>query len=163
MSQTGTPPVTLDTLDRLETLRDPAKSSPENRAFKRFVIRADAELHPMSRSTLDSTPVEIRLRDISRIGLGFVADQPLKIGTYWRCCFLERGYAVGEVACQVRHTQKAGDHCYLIGAQIVLPTGLMHQLGVNAADLSLTPPPRDAPAQPLDETYLQPHEVDGTG
>ena len=66
---TTRPRALLGELDRLETLRDPAQAG--QRQFHRFVIRGEAELHPMSRNQLDPTPLQIQLRDVSRGGIGF--------------------------------------------------------------------------------------------
>lgn len=123
----------LDELDRLESTREPDRSDLVNRQFARFVVRGDAELHPMTRSKLDTTPIEIKLRDIGRGGFGFIAETPIDPGTSWRCCFLDRGYVVGEIACVVRHCRQIGGRLYRAGAQIVVPTGLLVGLGVDPA------------------------------
>ncbi|MEM6756385.1 MAG: hypothetical protein AAF586_04395 [Planctomycetota bacterium] len=134
----------LDELDRLESLRAPEKTELCKRHFARFVVRGDAELQPMTRSKLDATPIEIKLRDIGRGGFGFIAEQPLEPGTPWRCAFLDRGYAVGEVACVIRHCDRIGGRLYLAGAQIVVPTGLLATLGVDPARID------EPPAGPTD-------------
>jgi hypothetical protein len=135
MSQATVPATLLDELDRLEMLRDPDKSITTQRQFTRFVVRGDAELHPMTRSCLDNTPVEVKLRDVGRGGFGFITEKPLPAGSSWRCCFLDHGYVVGEQACVVRHCRQIGPRLYLAGAQIVIPAGILLGLGVDAASL----------------------------
>ena len=68
----------LDELDKLESLREPEKAG--QRQFRRFVVRGEAELHPMNRNRLDPTPLTIQLRDISRGGVGFLCDQARWLG-----------------------------------------------------------------------------------
>ncbi|MEM6333470.1 MAG: hypothetical protein AAF823_09050 [Planctomycetota bacterium] len=163
MKQTTATTCMLDELDRLEAIRNPEHDAREKRAFERFVIRRDAELHPMNRSMLDPVPVEIKLRDLSHSGFGFIADQPLVTGSLWRCCFLDSGYVIGELACQIRHGSQVGSSLYLYGAQVVIPTGLMLQLGVDARHLhrSTTMTPSQPTANPeANEAFLQPHEVE---
>lgn len=121
----------LDELSRLEDLRDPTKSDKNHRQFRRFVVRATAELHPMSRSRLDSTPVEVHLRDISRYGAGLISHEPLPIDSGWRLTFLQQGYYIGEQPLVVRHCRPVGQGVYLVGGQFVIATGLMALLGVD--------------------------------
>ena len=83
----------LTHLDDLEGLR--SARTDHKRRFKRFVIRGEAELHPIGASELDRTPIDIKLRDIGCGGLGFVASQPLEIGSFWRAHFLLRSYTIG--------------------------------------------------------------------
>jgi hypothetical protein len=118
----------LDELDKLESLREPEKAG--QRQFRRFVVRGEAELHPMNRNRLDPTPLTIQLRDISRGGLGFLCDQPLEAYSAWRVCFLNEGYVVGEQALVVRHCRPVNDELYLVGGQFVIDAGLMISLGV---------------------------------
>jgi hypothetical protein len=126
----------LDELDRLESLRDSAKAG--QRQFHRFVVRGEAELHPMHRNWLDPTPINVQLRDISRGGLGFLSPQPLTPSSAWRACFLQAGYVIGEQAMIVRHCRAVNDALYLVGAQFVIDTGLLVQLGVSPGELEET-------------------------
>jgi hypothetical protein len=146
----------LDELDRLESLRDPAKAG--YRQFRRFVVRGEAELHPMNRNRLDPTPLTVQLRDLSRGGMGFLCDQPLEEYSAWRACFLQEGYVVGEQAMVVRHCRPVNDELYLIGGQFVIDTGLMVALGVSPGALE------DDQASQEDETrddedFLTPGEL----
>lgn len=125
---TTRPHVLLGELDRLESLRDPGRQG--LRSFHRFVARGDAELHPMNRNRLDPTPIEIKLRDISRGGLGFICSHPLPAQSFWRVCFLQHGYVVGEQAVVIRHCRQVSEGVYLIGGQFVMDAGLMITLGV---------------------------------
>ncbi|MEM0913508.1 MAG: hypothetical protein AAGK09_02750 [Planctomycetota bacterium] len=125
----------LDELDRLESRRAPDLLDVCNRQFARFATRGDAELHPMTRSKLDATPIEIKLRDIGRGGLGFIVEQFIEPGTPWRCVFLDSGYAVGEIACVIRHCDRIDGRVHLAGAQIVVPTGLLVMLGADPAQI----------------------------
>lgn len=121
----------LAELSRLETLRDSAACEVDSRQFRRFVVRGDAELHPMSRARLDRAPLDITLRDIGRGGFGFVCQQAMPAGSNWRVCFLRHGYVVGEQAIMVRHCRPVSEGVYLIGAQFVIDTGLLTLLGID--------------------------------
>jgi hypothetical protein len=123
----------LDELNHLESLRDPSKTG--NRQFKRFSIRGEAEMHPISRSRLDSTPIQIHLRDISRGGIGFVCQSCPDTNSSWRVCFLLHGYVVGGQATIIRHARPLGDGIFLVGGQFVLDSGLLSLLGVDPADI----------------------------
>jgi hypothetical protein len=124
------PETLLAELNRLEALRD-AKKPGQQRQFNRFAIRADAELHPVSRSRLDRTPIEVKLRDIGRGGMGFITQQPLPAGSGWRVAFLRHGYVVSHQAIFIRHCRPVSDGLYLIGAQFVVDTGTLAMLGVD--------------------------------
>jgi len=156
MTQTLVPDRLLDELDRLEDLRNPSHAAGAQRQFARFVVRGDAELHPMNRSKLDATPVEVKLRDIGRGGFGFIAEQPIEPGTSWRCCFLDRGFVVGEQACIVRHCRRVSDHLYLAGAQIVMPSGILVSLGVDPAQLD----DEVADIKCDDDSFMPPTDLD---
>jgi len=120
-------------LDRLESLRDPAQAG--YRRFQRFVVRAEAELHPMNRDRLDPTPIEVQLRDISRGGVGLLAQQPLEDLSAWRICFLQEGYVIGEQAMIVRFCRPVSENLHLIGGQFVIDTGLLISLGISPGAL----------------------------
>lgn len=125
------PEALLAELNRLEALRDPGRHGAHPRQFKRFVVRGEAELHPMSRSRLDRSPIEIKLRDVGRGGCGFITQQPIQAGSNWRIAFLQHGYVIGEQAIVVRHCRPVSEGLYLVGAQFVMDTGLMCTLGID--------------------------------
>lgn len=153
---TSRPHVLLGELDRLESLRDPGRQG--LRTFRRFVIRGDAELHPMNRNRLDPTPIEIKLRDLSRGGLGFICSQPLPERSSWRVTFLQHGYVVGMQALMIRHSRQVSDGVYLVGGQFVIDSGLMITLGIprSAMEESSAIGPDEADS----EEFLSPGEVE---
>ena len=123
----------LTHLDDLEGLR--SARTDHKRRFKRFVIRGEAELHPIGASELDRTPIDIKLRDIGCGGLGFVASQPLEIGSFWRAHFLLRSYTIGQQSMVIRHCREVREDTYLVGSQFCIEQGLMMSLGVDATEL----------------------------
>lgn len=141
----------LEELKRLEKLRVPKRST--QRRFQRFRVRADAELHPMDASQYDRTPLEIKLRDIGRGGIGFVCETPLAIGSVWRIDFMQRGYVIGRQAMIVRYCCDVRDGLYLIGAQFCIDTGLLMLLGIDAGTIS-----DEEASHPADD-FLSPNEV----
>lgn len=149
------PQALLQELTRLETLRDPSFVQ-SKRQFERFVIRADAELHPMDRSRHDQSPVPILLRDISRGGMGFVCSEPLSPDSTWHVSFTKDGYIIGSQAVIVRHCRLIKETTYLAGAQFCISSGLLAQLGIKASSLrdsdQSVSPTADAPnADPFDD------------
>lgn len=147
----------LAELNRLESLRDPAKSG-QQRQFKRFPVRGDAELHPMSRSRLDRQPLEVQLRDLGRGGVGFICHQPLPTGSSWRIAFLQHGYVVGEQAVLIRHCHAVSDGLYLVGGQFIADTGLLTILGLDPGAV-LDGDGADTPDEPPVAGFLPPSEV----
>jgi len=147
----------LGELDRLEALRDSSRQGLRN--FGRYVIRGDAELHQMNRNRLDPTPIEIKIRDISRGGMGFICSQPLAEHSSWRACFLQHGYVVGMQALVIRHCREVGEGTYLVGGQFVIDSGLMVTLGVPRGALQddEVMNPND---EPNNETFLSPREIE---
>lgn len=124
----------LGELNRLEALRDPQRQG--NRQFRRYAIRGDAELHPAEGSRVDRTPIDVKLRDIGRGGLGFVCEQPLAPGSVWRCCFLVRDQCFAQQSLVVRHCREVRDGLYLVGGQFCIDPGVMIALGVDPHDLA---------------------------
>ena len=125
----------LEELSKLEHVRMADSIDSCQRHFDRYVIRGDAELHPMNRSKLDPTPVEIQLRDIGRGGMGFICQEPLPAGSSWRVEFTRRGFAIGQQAIFVKYCQRVSECLYLIGSQFVIDTGLLTILGIDPAEI----------------------------
>lgn len=133
----------LDDLAELERLRDPAKSR-GLRQYRRFVVRTDAELHPMDPTHIDRMPIEVKLRDISRGGAGFVCSRNLAFRSVWRLVILHRGYAVSEMAVVIRHGRDIRDGVYLMGGQFGAETGAMVIAGVDPLAITTTDADADA-------------------
>src|SRR5580698_5769172 len=92
----------LAELAKLEGLRNP-QTEQRLRAYRRFVLRGDAELHDMERGPTEQSPLPVLLRDLGRGGVGFISPRVLEINSTWRICFLHRGYVVGQQGIVVRH------------------------------------------------------------
>ena len=153
---TSRPRSLLDELERLESLRDPQQAG--HRQFRRYVIRGEAQLHPMNRNQLDPTPITVQLRDLSRGGIGFLSPEGLSVGSTWRACFLKEGHVVGEQALMIRHCRAVGESLFLVGGQFIADTGLLLTLGVSPGEL------REGTLESQDETaddddYLGPTQV----
>lgn len=121
----------LGKLHSIEQAQEAPNNDNHPRLFRRYVVRGDAMLHPMNRSRLDATPLDIKLRDVSRGGIGFICDQPIGMHTTWRLEVLIGGYAVGAQALIVRHVEEVSAGMYLIGATFVLDTAILALLGVE--------------------------------
>ena len=124
-------------LAQLEALRDPTldQAGQSARDFRRYVIRGEATLYPVSRRKLDDAGTPVHLRDISRGGMGFICDRPLPQGSDWRIIFLHNGYAVAENCICVRHVRLVRPGIHLIGTNFVAAAGLLTLLGVDAGSL----------------------------
>jgi len=152
---TGTAFNLLDELTRLESLRDPERQG--QRQFRRFPIRCDAELHPMDVARTDRQPVDIKLRDIGRGGIGFVCHQPIEVGSNWRCAFVHHGQVLSQQAIVVRHCRQVQPGLYLLGAQFCLDLGVMVTLGLSPRDVI----DGDSGEQPMeDDAFVDPDHVD---
>lgn len=140
----GQPQQLLVALRKAERLRNLTNRT-GSRIYTRFDVRGEAELHPMDARRLDRQPLQIVLRDVSRGGVGFVADEPLDINSTWRICFLNRGHVVAQQAMIVRHCRSIADGAYLIGAMFCIETGVLSMLGVDpvAAQRADGPRPSD--------------------
>lgn len=125
----------LAQLDQLERLRRPVKTG--KRSFQRFMVRGDAALHPLDSSELDRTPVEVKLRDVSRSGVGLLTNRHMPEGSCWRLEFIRRGHPIGHQAVVVRHCREVQPGVYLTGTQVCLETGLLSLLGVDVGLLAL--------------------------
>lgn len=134
----------LDSLEQLERLRDPAKSR-GLRQFERFVVRAEAELHPNEPTALDRQPIEIRLRDIGIGGVGFVCTTPLDPRTQWQLVLTSHGFCIGAQPLTVRHRRLVQDGAYLVGGQFCGSTGLLLLAGVDPNAAANPHTDKDAP------------------
>lgn len=119
----------LGELNRLENLRDQNRSG--QRQFPRYFVRDDAELHPIDASRIDRTPVEIKLRDISRGGIGFICQQNLPVDSNWRVAFIQRRHVVAQQAVTIRHCREVRPSVFLVGAQVCFDAGLLITLGLD--------------------------------
>ncbi|MCX5662113.1 MAG: hypothetical protein NTW19_20750 [Planctomycetota bacterium] len=145
----------LAELAKLESLRNP-QSEQKLRAYRRFVLRGDAELSDMERGPSNSGPIQVLLRDIGRGGVGFICPQPLELNSTWRIAFLHRGYAVGHQGIVIRHCREVQAGVYLIGTQFCIETGMMCLLGIDPAAIR----DGDKPAKSNEPAlYLAPGEV----
>lgn len=126
----------LEQLDQLEKLRNPRPEPGQLRQFTRFVVRGVGEITPMDPHATQRGPVEVQLRDVGLGGVGFVTDQPLEAGSYYRICFFARSHALIEQHIVVRFVRPVAGDVFLCGAQFCAPAGLLALLGVEADDLN---------------------------
>ena len=148
----NTPLTLLNQLKRMEMAASAQAS--EQRQFRRFFCRADAELHPMDTAQVVRTPLEIKIRDISRGGMGFISQTLLAPASCWRACFLHRGCVIAQQSLIIRHCRSVGAGLYLAGAQFCIDTGVLSLVGIDPARISEGNNPQD------DESFLSPQDVD---
>lgn len=145
----------LAELAKLEGLRNP-QSEQKLRAYRRFVLRGDAELQDMERGPNSGAPIPILLRDIGRGGVGFISPQQLEVNSTWRIAFLHRGYAIGHQGVVIRHCRQVQPGTYLVGTQFCIETGLLCMLGLDPIDIREGDTPAKSNDPPL---FLAPGEV----
>jgi len=125
----------IDVLSRMEYWRQEPPVE-RHRAFKRFSIRGEARLEPVHEAFIDSAPSKVHLRDISRGGVGFLAEQFLEVGSVWRLAFTHHGRQVGTQVVIVRFCRLVQDGLFLVGGVFTVEPYLMVMLGVEETELS---------------------------
>lgn len=124
----------LTALAALEQSRKPSPAA-SRRQFTRYDVRGDAELIAPDRNQINIEPIIVMLRDVSRGGIGFVADSPVPSDSIWRIQFQQNGYDVADMNIVVRFSKLVASDIYLCGAQICVRSGIMCLLGIDAAQM----------------------------
>ncbi len=122
----------LAELDRLEFLRNASPNPGPNRRFERYSVRGTAILQPVCKQGLYDCNLEVQLRDVSRGGVGFLATELMVPFGFWQMSFIRDDLKIGEQEIIVRHCQQVSDGLYLAGAEFVVSSGLLNQIGVPA-------------------------------
>lgn len=124
----------IEVLSRMEYWRQEPPVD-RKRAFRRFVVRGEATLEPMQTGQSMNGHVHAMLRDISRGGIGFLADSFLQPGEVWRIRFEQHGHLIGQQPILVKFCRLVQDGMYLTGGQFVIEPALLIGLGVDEGDL----------------------------
>ncbi len=146
-------------LDRLESMRQTSPEVVSQRLFNRYVVRGDAELWPITRTQINHEPIEIKLRDVARGGVGFVADRPLRQGSTWELNLLHSGLVTATQPIVVRYCQEVGQELFLVGAQFIASSGLLAAMGVDPATLRSDEVQKQSDSGDDEEQFLSPSEV----
>lgn len=125
----------VEVLGRLDSESD-GQAAAEQRRFTRFSVRAPATLEPMEGWSQGTDQVPVMARNISRGGVGFVAERPLPAGSVWRIAFERRGRQVGSQTMVVLYCREIQKGTYLLGGQFIVEPGLMLMLGVDDTALN---------------------------
>lgn len=126
----------LASLNELEARSNP-DADRNHRLFKRYPIRAEAELTPMSRNGLSQDSIMVQIRDLGRGGVGFLSEQPLTIHSMWQMTFLTNGYSVASQGIMVRHNSPVQGGAHLIGAGFILGTGTLVAMGIDPGEIGV--------------------------
>ncbi len=129
------PRALLAVLAQLENIRDPSRIA-GLRQFARYIVRGDAELHPLGQGEINRAPIAIQLRDVSWTGIGFICNQRLNNNALFRLHMLNHGHSVGQQSMMVRHCREIRDNLYLVGGQFCIEAGMLSLLGLNPGALS---------------------------
>jgi hypothetical protein len=153
--QSSGPIRVLDVLSRLEQVCG-GKQDYRRRRHARHVVRGEAILLQLDRTSSDEPPITVMLRDVGRGGVGFIAQRSVAVGSLKRLRLLQRDYGIGEVDVMIQHCALVEDPVYLIGCEVCFNNGQMLLLGVDPATISTddqAEPGRDA------ASFLAPDEV----
>lgn len=153
------PQVLLQELQRLEGLRNP-QSAQHLRKYERHIVRIDAELLHMDRSSIDQAPVAVLVRDLGRAGVGFVSPVELEVESTWHLAFLRNGYVIGRQGVVIRHCRRIGDNAYLVGGQFCIESGLMTLLGIDPGQIhDGAAPSAGVESDEYSDQYLSPDDL----
>ncbi len=125
-------------LKRLEQQRHVTADVESQRRFRRFNVRADGLLESLDIAGEPSFPV--MLRDISRGGVGFLADRFLEPTSMWRLRIVRRGIVLGSQPLLVRYCRLIQSDLYIVGGQFVAEPSLMSAAGVSDEDIKANEP-----------------------
>jgi hypothetical protein len=109
----------------------PSEVPHERRQYRRFEVRAEADLYPMDRRAPHSHPVAALIRDIGQCGAGLIATADLPLDSTWRMAVLNRQLVIAQLPIIIRHSRKLGDAAWLINTQFCIESGLLSMLGIN--------------------------------
>ena len=98
-------------------------------------VRGEAELFAIDQSRPRTHSVSIQLRNVSMGGFGFIAQEPLDVGSRWRALIIQRNQQVAEQAVQIRHCRSIDRGIYFVGSQFCLDSCLIALLGLERAKL----------------------------
>lgn len=118
-------------LDRVESLQKSAAKAENRREYPRASVRAEVILHRTDRTGLDRAPIEAALRDIGVAGAGLLTNEPVRIGSTWRCEFLKDGHVIGTQCFLVRYCDPVAGGAFLIGGSFVVDTAVLYLLDVE--------------------------------
>jgi len=107
----------------------------EARRSRRQPVRGEAELHPVDRTHIDRTPMDVAVRDISRCGVGLLSPVPVQVNSLWRCTFLRHGRVFSEQTIIIRHCTSLSEGVYHIGGQFVIDCATMEMLDADPNDM----------------------------
>lgn len=125
----------MEVLSRLEQVRGD-KPDCRRRRHVRHVVRGEAILLEMDRTSSDEPPITVMLRDIGRGGVGFIAQRSVAVGCLKRLRLLQRDFGIGQVNVMIQHCGLVEEPVYLIGCEICFDNGQLLLLGVDPAALS---------------------------
>lgn len=108
----------------------------EQRRFRRFSVRAQARLEPVEGRSGELESVAAMMRNVSRGGVGVVAERPLPLGSVWRITFERKGRQVGSHLIVVLYCRRIQEGAYMLGGQFIVEPALLLMLGVDDAALS---------------------------
>jgi len=125
----------VEVLEQLESEADHGIGA-QQRRFRRFSVRAQAQLESVHSWSDAPERVSAMVRNISRGGVGFVAERSMPLGSVWRMAFERKGRQVGSQLIVVLYCRQIHEGTYMIGGQFIVEPALMLMLGVEDAALN---------------------------
>ncbi len=123
-----------EVLSRLDYWQqDPAIEA--NRGYRRFSIRGEASISTSSAKHSLDPALNVLLRDVGRGGISFLSEQSLQLGSSWRIALQKHGLYIAAIPIVICYCRKVQEGLYLVGTQFVVDAFVLHNLGIDLAEL----------------------------
>jgi len=121
----------------LTLLESRRSSSPgaSRRQFRRFVVRGEGQLQPLSIPTSETPVMEVQVRDVGWGGVGFVCTASLSPNSRWRINLTHHGEVLAQQTMIIRYCTPVVDDVWLVGGQFCAEAGTMMLLGVDLGQM----------------------------
>ncbi|MDY7110265.1 MAG: PilZ domain-containing protein [Planctomycetota bacterium] len=106
------------------------------RRFERFPARGEARLFPGEAGLIPPAVPTVHIRDVSRGGIGILANQPAKAGTFWQVQLGTERLVVASLPGFCRFCREVIPGAYLVGLAFGIDAGILLSLGVPAKSIS---------------------------
>lgn len=150
----------VDALTKIEKWRG-KPASIRKRRFTRFGVRGTALLvNAASVTTEDRRRTSVQLRDVSRGGVGFLHDQPLRVDCPYRLLLSEQELILGSMPLFIRYCQQIEKNAYLIGGEFGAEAALLAALGVSVRDIAGNDIPEDSLDADDGGDFIDPDQIE---
>ncbi len=151
----------VDALTEIEKWRT-KPASVRKRRFTRFGIRGSGMLVEVSINANTERPhtTPVQLRDVSRGGVGFLLDRPLRVDCPYRLLFIEQELVIKSLPLFIRYCQQLEKNAYLLGGEFGAEAALLAALGVPIRDIATNDVPEDSLGAAASGDFVDPDEME---